>query len=85
MLESNTLFVTDENGNEMEMEILFTFEDEENNRNYVVFCDPENEDEVFASTYDDEGHLIPVETQEEWAMIEEVIGAFSEEDGQAES
>ena len=84
MLESNTLFVTDENGNEMEMEILFTFEDEEHGRKYVVFANPDDDEEVFASAYDEAGNLLPVETQEEWDMIEEVIGAFSEEDGQPE-
>ena len=35
MLETNTMFVTDESGNEKEMEILFTFEDEEKGRKYV--------------------------------------------------
>ena len=67
MLETNTMFVTDESGNEKEMEILFTFEDEEKGRKYVVFADPEDEgEEVFASAYDDEGNLMPVETDEEW-------------------
>ena len=84
MLETNTMFVTDESGNEKEMEILFTFEDEEKGRKYVVFADPEDEgEEVFASAYDDEGNLMPVETDEEWQMIEEVIGAFSEEHEEA--
>ena len=60
MLETNTMFVTDESGNEKEMEILFTFEDEEKGRKYVVFADPEDEgEEVFASAYDDEGNLMP--------------------------
>ena len=85
MLETNTMFVTDESGNEKEMEILFTFEDEEKGRNYVVFADPEDEgEEVFASAYDDEGNLMPVETDEEWQMIEEVIGAFQEDEGAEE-
>lgn len=80
MLETNTLFVRDENGNELEMEILFTFDDEEHKKKYVVFADPKDEDgEVFASAYDDEGNLLPVETEEEWKMIEEVLGAFSED------
>lgn len=81
MLDSNSLFVTDENGNEKRMEILFTFEDESRNKQYVVFSDPEVEsDEVFASAYDDQGHLLPVESDEEWQMIEEVIGAFQDEE-----
>ena len=85
MLETNTMFVTDESGNEKEMEIVFTFEDEEKGRKYVVFADPEDEgEEVFASAYDDEGNLMPVETDEEWQMIEEVIGAFQEDEGAEE-
>lgn len=77
MLETNTMFVVDENGEEKEMEILFTFENEDKTRKYVVFVDPEgDEDNVFASAYDDNGNLIPVDTDEEWEMIEEVIGAF---------
>ena len=51
------------------------------NKRYVVFADPEVEsDEVFASAYDDDGHLLPVETEEEWQMIEEVIGAFQDDE-----
>lgn len=81
MLDSNSLFVTDEHGNEKRMEILFTFEDEENKKNYVVFVDPEVEgDEVFASAYDSDGNLLPVETDKEWQMIEEVISAFQEDE-----
>lgn len=81
MLETNTMFVVDENGEEKEMEILFTFESEDNNRKYVVFVDPDGDgDDVFASAYDDNGNLIPVESDEEWQMIEEVIGAFQEDE-----
>ena len=78
MLDSNSLYVVDENGNEKQMTILFTFESDEYQRKYVVFEDPSKEDgEVFASAYDDDGNLLPVETDEEWSMIEEVIGAFA--------
>ena len=77
MLDSNSLYVTDENGNEKRMTILFTFESEDYQRKYVVFEDPDAEDgEVFASSYDDAGSLLPIDSDEEWAMIEEVIGAF---------
>lgn len=83
MLETNTLFVRDENGKEVQMEILFTFEDEATHKKYVVFEDPNEEDgEVFASAYDEEGNLLPVNTEAEWAMIEEVLGAFAEEENE---
>ena len=81
MLETNTMFVIDEDGNQKEMEILFTFENEAKTRSYVVFADPDTDGEdVFASAYDEDGNLIPVETDEEWEMIEEVIGAFQADD-----
>ena len=32
----------------------------------------------YASIYDDDGKLLPIETDEEWEMVEEVLGAFSE-------
>ncbi len=80
MIESNTLFVKDEDGKEMEMEILFTFEDEGNKKKYVVFHDPQDESgEVFASAYDEEGNLLPIETDSEWEMVEEILGAFNED------
>lgn len=80
MLEANSLFVQDEDGNDKRMEILFTFADSEDKRQYVVFQDPnENENEVYASVYDDKGNLFPIENDEEWEMIEEVIGAFQED------
>lgn len=85
MLDTSSLYVTDEQGNEKRMEILFTFEDEEHGVNYVIFEDAEVEDgEVYASRYDDNGNLLPVETDAEWAMIEEVIGAFVEDEDAAE-
>ena len=81
MLESNTLYVHDENGKEMQMEILFTFENEEKSKKYVVFADPQDESgEVYASAYDDAGNLLPIETDEEWSMVEEVLGAFSQDE-----
>ena len=74
MLDSNSLYVTDELGNEKRMEILFTFEDEEHGKKYVVFADPDVEsEEVFASAYDDAGNLLPVES-------DEVILAFQEDE-----
>lgn len=79
-MEPNKLIVVDDEGREIEMEIMFTFS--ENNKNYVVYFDPSDEDEnteLYVSIYDDEGNLFPVETDEEWDMIDEVVGAFIED------
>lgn len=51
----------------------------------MLFTDPKDEEgEVFACSYTDEGEMEPVEDPEEWSMIEEVFGAFVEELDDAE-
>ena len=79
-MDENTIVVTDELGNEVEYEILFTFENEENGHQYVVYFDPEkDEPEAQAAIFDDEGGLFPIETPEEWEMVEEVFQSFMAE------
>lgn len=92
MLDENQLTVIDENGTEILCEILFTFDSDEYNKSYVVYypAGAENEDEngnvdLHVSAYTpnsngEGGELMPVETDEEWDMIEEVINTFLEDD-----
>lgn len=76
MLE-NKIIVVDDNDKEIEMEILFTFESEELGRQYVLYLNPEDETgEVFASAYTEEGDLLEISDEKEWAMIEEVFESF---------
>ena len=50
----------------------------------MLFPDPEqDEDEVYASAYDENGQLLPIETDEEWEMVEEVINTFVEDNENA--
>lgn len=78
---TNTIIVTDENGNEIEFEVLFTFESDDTKKSYVLYYDPSLEQpQVYSSIYDDEGNLFPIESKEEWDMIEEVFQSFMAED-----
>ena len=70
--------MTDEDGKEVEMKILMTFE--ANQKKYVVVYDEKNEDELYPFVYDDEGNLFAVEDEEEMAMIDEVVSAYEEEE-----
>lgn len=80
-MEANKIQVVDDQGNEKEFEVLFTFNNDELNKQYVLYYDATIEEpSVFASVYDDEGNLYPVETPEEWEMIEEVFQSFMAED-----
>lgn len=69
--EQRTLYIIDEDGNEIEMFGLFTFYDPEFQKDYVLYVNPSEEDgDVYASAYDEEGHLYPIETEAEWAIVE---------------
>ena len=75
--EDRKLVVVDEEGKEIEMEIILTFDDK--GKNYVVYYDPNDKSEetpIYASIYDEEGRLYPVETDEEWSMIDEVVNCY---------
>jgi len=87
--EMNRLTITNEEGQEIECEILFTFNSEEYEKNYVVFSpmgeeyiDEDGYPELHAASYipneDGEGVLTSIEDDAEWDMIEEVIASFLE-------
>ena len=75
-----SLIVIDEDGNEKEMIIHFTFESKEYNKNYVLFYDEENDEEIFVASYDDEGNLNIVEDEDEWSMVNEMVENYNNEE-----
>ncbi len=78
-IKDNELIITDEKGNKHLMIILFTYEHEERNKKYVFFYDPSDEENVMAMIYNDEGELFEIEDDEEYEEVEEVFGAFIDE------
>jgi uncharacterized protein YrzB (UPF0473 family) len=79
-MNAETIFVVDESGKEIEMTVLFTIESPTTHRNIVCYFDEDDESgQVFASYYDEEGNLEAVEDQKEWEFVEEVFGAFLDE------
>ena len=86
-MEEKTKFtVLDENGNEVECEVLFTFDSEETNKSYIVYTDNTTDEEgntkVYASIFnlnDEKTELIPIETDREWKIIETILETIQEE------
>ncbi|MEG9296912.1 DUF1292 domain-containing protein [Mangrovibacillus sp. Mu-81] len=87
--------VVDEQGNEQLCEVLFTFESDKFNKSYVLYYplgadqDDEEEIEIHASAFQagdegQEGELKPIETEEEWDMIEEMLNTFLDEEEEGE-
>lgn len=82
--------IIDEQGNEILCEILFTYDSEDTSKSYVVYSpvgevDEDGERIYHASSYvpgedEQDGDLFPIETDEEWDMVEELLNTFLGED-----
>jgi len=87
-MNEQQITIVDENGNEQLCEILFFFHSDEFNKDYVLYYPIGEEDEngeiiVHASAFvqneeDTEGELMPIETEEEWDVVEEMYNTFVE-------
>ncbi len=82
MDEKKVLKIIDDTGKEIEYEILIAFKWTKTKKNYVVYTD-NTEDEngnlnVYAAVYypEDDTKLDPVETDEEWRLIERRLHGF---------
>lgn len=84
--ETMTFKVTNDEGKEIECEVLFTFESDETKKNYIVYTDntldEEGNTKVYASIYtpdQDETKLLPIETDKEWKIIETILDELQNE------
>jgi uncharacterized protein YrzB (UPF0473 family) len=84
--EKMTFKVINDEGKEVECEVLFTFESDETKKNYIVYTDntidEEGNTKVYASIYnpnDTESKLLPIETEKEWKIIETILDELQEE------
>jgi len=85
-MKKNSFSMIDENGNEVVYDVLFTFESEETNKNYIVYTDNTRDEEgnveVYASIYDPEdpnSKLEAIKTDKEWKVIETILDTLQEE------
>lgn len=92
--EKERIVIPDENGDEHLFDELFKFTVDETGKSYILVTpagdeSDDNEDEeveVFAFRYEDREEedsdiaLFPVETDEEWEMVEEMLNTFSAEE-----
>ena len=74
------MVVTDNEGKEHLMQILFTYDNEERGASYVFFYDTEDpNEEVIVMRYLESGELEPIEDDEEYDEVEEVFNAWQED------
>lgn len=84
--ERMTFKIFNDEGKEIECEVLFTFESNETGKNYMVYTDNTTDDEgntkVYASIYnpeEKEPKLEPIESDKEWEIVETILKQIQEE------
>ena len=85
-MKKSSFTMIDQNGNEVVYDVLFTFENDETNKNYIVYTnnkkDADGNIEVYASIYDQENpksKLEAIKTEKEWKVIDTILSTLQEE------
>lgn len=85
-MEKNTFKIVNAEGKEIICDILFTFESQETNKNYVIYTDYSKDEkgniQIFASIYDptqESSELENIETKAEWNLIEAILDTLKDE------
>lgn len=85
--KDSSFTIVNDDGKEIKCEILFTYEDDKTKKNYIAYTDNTLDDygntKVYASIFNPEEEnpvLLPIETDEEWKMIEAILTSLSNND-----
>lgn len=86
MEEKMTFTVTNDEGKDIEYEVLFTFDSDETKKNYIVYTDNTKDENgntrVYASIYtpsEEVTELFPIETDKEWKIIDTILKELQED------
>ncbi|MDD3048825.1 MAG: DUF1292 domain-containing protein [Bacilli bacterium] len=88
--KETTFKIFNDEGKEIECEVLFTFESDETHKNYIIYTDntldEDGNTKVYASIFDPNEEpttLKPIETDKEWNIIENILDQIKDKkDGQ---
>ena len=85
MKKDNIMTLKDDNNREIQVEVLFTFENKENNT-YIIYTDhskdADNKEKVYSGILDKENNILnPIENKEDYNMIESILSSIDEKAG----
>lgn len=85
MEENGKLRITNDKGEEIECDVLFTFDSDETNKSYIAYTDNTTDESgnvrVYANIYDPTGKdlsLQPLTSEKEWKVIENILISVQE-------
>ena len=88
--DENLITLIDNDGNEQLFKELFTFDSDHNGKSYIFIYPAEQENDesvdiqayIVAENEDGDGQdLLPIEDDQEWDRVEEVLNTFLDNDG----
>lgn len=90
-LESGKIKITNDLGEELVCDVLFTFDSDETKKSYIAYTDNTTDEKgnikVYANTYDPTGKsltLEPLTDEKEWKVIENILMSVQEKVREAE-
>lgn len=85
-LENGVFTIINEQGEETECDVLVIFDSEETGKSYIIYTDNTVDEDgnakVYASCFDpdsDDTELYPIDTDEEWEMVQAMVDSIQEE------
>lgn len=85
MNDNGKLKITNDKGESIDCDILFTFDSDETNKSYIAYTDNTKDENgnvrVYANTYDPTGKdlsLQPLTSEKEWKVIENILISVQE-------
>ena len=85
-MNKNSFTIIDPDGVEKTYDVLFTFDNEETKKSYIIYTDntldKNGNVEVYASIYDPKdphSKLEEIKTEKEWKVIETILSSIEEE------
>ena len=76
---NNVLLFTGKDGSQMVFRVLFTYHSDNFGKDYAVFYNEADESEVIVYAYDQDLTLSLVQTEEEYAELDEVLQQYDQE------
>ena len=85
-MNKNSFTIIDDKGVERSYDVLFTFDNDETKKSYIVYTDNSKDSEgkvqVYASIYDPKDpkmKLEEIKTEKEWKVIDTILETLQEE------
>jgi len=85
MENKNKFIITNNKGEELECDVLFTYDDDKLKKSYIVYTDNTTDEsgqiKVYANYYDPTGKdksLGKIETEEEWDNIQNILSSLND-------